>query len=80
MLPSVKLSTPGEPITVATKFITLSLCENGASEAPRYHEMIGMGVPEETQAMLTESPSRTVTVSFRFMVVGTPVANINRFY
>ena len=56
------------------KFIILSVCENGANEAPRYQEMVGMGLPEEKQAMLTESPSCTVTVSFRFMVVGTPAA------
>ena len=34
--------------------------------------MVGTGLPEEKQAMLTEPPSCTVTVSFRFMVVGTP--------
>ena len=74
MLPSVKLNTPGEPTTVAVKFITVSLCENGAGEAPRYQEMVGTGLPEELQAMLTESPSRTVTVPVRFLVVGTPGA------
>ena len=35
--------------------------------------MVGMGLPEETQAMLTESLSCTVTVPFRFMVVGISV-------
>ena len=75
MLPSVKLNTPGEePTTVAVKFITVSLCENGAGEVPKYHEMVGTGLPEETQAMLTESPSCTVTVAFKFMVVGAPGA------
>ena len=74
MLPSVKLNTPGEePITKAVKFCTVSLCENGANEPPRYQEMVGTGLPEEKQAMLTESPSCTVTVPFRFMVVGTSV-------
>ena len=33
--------------------------------------MVGTGLPEEKQAMLTESPSCTVTVPFRFIVVGT---------
>ena len=71
MLPSVKLNTP---TITAVKFITVSLCENGANEAPKYHEMIGTGLPVELQAMLTESPSCTVTVALRFMVVGAPVA------
>ena len=74
MLPSVKLNTLGkEPTTIAVKFITVSLCENGANEVPRYHEMVGTGLPEEKQAMLTESPSCTVTVPLRFMVVGVSV-------
>ena len=73
MLPSVKLNTLGEePTTVAVKFITVSLCENGAGEVPKYHEMVGTGLPEEKQVMLTESPSCTVTVAFKFMVVGAP--------
>ena len=73
MLPSVKLNTTGEdPTTIAVKFMTLSLCENGAGEVPRYHEMVGTGLPVELQAMLTDSPSCTVTVPFRFMVAGTP--------
>ena len=74
MLPSVKLNTPGKPTIIDVKFITVSLCENGASESPRYHEMVGTGLPEEKQVILTESPSCTVTVPFRFMVVGTPAA------
>ena len=75
MLPSVKVNTPGKPTIIDVKFITVSLCENGASESPRYHEMVGTGLPEEKQVTLTESPSCTVTVPFRFMVVGTPAAN-----
>ena len=78
MLPSVNLSSGGSLSLsrdrIASRFITLSLCENGAGEVPRYHEMVGTGLPEEAQAMLTESPSCTVTVPFRFMVVGTPAA------
>ena len=72
MLPSVKVNTPDKPTIIDVKFITVSLCENGASESPRYHEMVGTGLPEEKQAILTESPSCTVTVPFRFMVVGAP--------
>ena len=72
MLPSVKLNTPGEPTTKVVKFCTVSLCENGAGEVPRYHEMVGTGLPEEKQVMLTEPPSCTLTVPFRFMVVGAP--------
>ena len=72
MLPSVKVNTPGEPPLIDVKFVTVSLCENGASESPRYHEMVGTGLPEEKQVILTESPSCTVTVLFRFMVVGAP--------
>ena len=75
MLPFVKLNTLFGNITnVALKFFTSSLFENGANEVPWYHEMVGTGLPLEKQAMLTESPSRTVTVSFSFMVVGTPAA------
>ena len=72
MLPSVKISCllPGIPTNSALKSCTVSLCENGAGEAVRYQEMVGTGLPEEKQAMLTESPSCTVTVPFRFMVVG----------
>ena len=75
-LPSVNLSSGrsviGSRTIVASKFITLSLCENGGGDAPRYQEMVGMGLPEEKQAMSTESPSCTVTVPFRFMMVGAP--------
>ena len=76
MLPSVKLSIllPAGPVINVRKFCTASLCENGAGEVPRYHEMVGMGLPEEKQVMLTESPSCIVTVPFRFMVVGAPAA------
>ena len=75
MLPSVKISCllPTDPIITALKSCTVPLCENGAGEVPRYHEMVGTGLPEEKQAMLTESPSCTVTVPFRFMVVGVSV-------
>ena len=81
MLPSVKLNVrlPGDPVITALKFCTVSLCENGACEAPRYHEMVGTGLPEEKQVMLTESPSCTVTVAFRFMVVGTPATKCCSF-
>ena len=74
MLPSVKLNIRFEtiPTISARKFSTLLFCENGANEAPRYHEMVGTGLPEEKQAILTESPSCTVTVAFRFIVVGAP--------
>ena len=34
--------------------------------------MVGTGLPEEKQVMLTESPSCMVTVLFRFTVVGVP--------
>ena len=74
MLPSVKVNTPGKPPIIDVKFITVSLCENGANESPRYQVMVGTGLPEEEQVILTESPSCTVTVPFRFMVVGTPAA------
>ena len=76
MLPSVKAKTSfGDvPTNPALKFCTVSLCENGAGVVPRYQEMVGTGLPEETQVMLTESPSCTVTVPFRFMVVGTSAA------
>ena len=74
MLPSVKLSIllPGGPVITALKSCTVSSCENGVNESPRYQEMVGTGLPEEKQVMLTESPSCTVTVPFRFMVVGAP--------
>ena len=74
MLPSVKINCPLPNclIITALKLCTLSLCENGAGEVPRYHVMVGTGLPEEKQAMLTESSSCTVTVPFRFMVVGAP--------
>ena len=74
MLPSMKSTRllPVGPIITALKSCTVSLCENGGGEVPRYHEMVGTGLPEEKQAMLTESPSCTVTVPFRVMVVGAP--------
>ena len=74
MLPSVKLNIRFGtiPTISARKFSTLLFCENGAGEVPRYQEMVGIGLPEEKQVILTESPSCTVTVPFRFMVVGAP--------
>ena len=39
--------------------------------------MVGTGLPEETQTMLTESPSCTVTVPFRFMVAGATAVKYN---
>ena len=81
MLPSENLSIDrsviGSRTIVASKFCRLSLCGNGAGEPPRYHEMVGMGLPEEKQAMSTESPSCTVTVLFRFMAVGAPAVIYN---
>ena len=76
MLPSVKISCllPAGPTNSVLKLCTASFCENCANESPRYHEMVGTGLPEETQAMLTESPSCTVTVPFRFVVVGASAA------
>ena len=74
MLPSMKISCllPAGPVITALKVSTLSLCENGANEGPRFQEMVGTGLAEEKQAILTESPSCTMTVSFRFMVDGVP--------
>ena len=47
MLPSVNLNMllPAGPVITALKSCTLSFCENGANDAPRYHEMVGMGLP-----------------------------------
>ena len=75
MLPSVNLNIrlPAGPNISVWKSPKMSLCENGVNESPRYQEMVGLGLPEETQAMLTESPSCTVTVPFRSMVVGVSV-------
>ena len=74
MLPSVKRENPFGYITAtsALKCCITSVFGNGANEPPRYHKMVGVGLPEETQVTLTESPSCTVTVSFRFVVVGAP--------
>ena len=79
MLPSVKSSIMFglTPTISARKFSTLSYCENGAGEAPRYQEMVGTGLPVEIQMMLTESPSCILTVPFRFMIVGAPAAKYN---
>ena len=83
MLPSENLSTGrsviGSRTILASKFCTLALCENGAGEAPRYHKMVGTGLPVELQVMLIDSPSCIVTMPFRFMVAGTP-ADIINFY
>ena len=74
MLPIAKSSIiiEIEPTISARKSSTVSICRNGANEVPRYQEMVGTGLPEEKQAMLTKSPSCTVTVPFRFMMVGAP--------
>ena len=74
MLPIVKLNIllPDGPVISALKSCTVSFCKNGVNESPRYQEMVGTGLPEEKQVILTESPSCTVTVPFRFMVVGAP--------
>ena len=79
MLPIVRSSIRFglTPNISARKFFTVSLCENGAGEVPGYQEMVGTGLPEEKQAMLTESPSCTVTVAFKFMVVGAPAVKID---
>ena len=80
-LPSVKLSIllPDGPVISALKFCTLSFCENGAGKVPKYHEMVGMGLPVEVQAILTEPPSCTGTVAFRFIVVGAPATKYFSF-
>ena len=49
------------PVTLACKLFTVSLCGNGTTEVPRYHVMVGTGLPVEKQEILTESPSSTVT-------------------
>ena len=76
MLPSVKVKTSfgNAPTNPALKFCTPSPCENGANELPRYQVMVGTGLPEETQVMLTESPSCIVTVPFRLVVDGASAA------
>ena len=78
MLPSVKANCPIPVclVTTARNSSTLFQSGNGASESPRYHEMVGTGLPEEKQVMLTESPSCIVTVPSRLMVVGPPAANV----
>ena len=77
MLPFVTIAivVAPDPVTLVTKLFTVSLCGNGASEVPRYHVMVGTGVPVEKQEILTESPSSTVTSPVRFMVIGSPVFN-----
>ena len=64
-----------DPVTLVFKLFTVSLCENGATEVPRYHVMVGTGVPVEKQEILTESPSSTVTSLIRFMVIGSPACS-----
>ena len=63
------------PVIVACKSFIVSLCGNGATEVPRYHVMVGTGLPVEEQEILTESPSSTVTSPVRFMVTGRPAVN-----
>ena len=63
------------PVTLASKLFTVSLCGNGATEVPRYHVMVGTGLPVEKQEILTESPSSTVTSPVRFMVIGSAAFN-----
>ena len=76
-LPSVKLTTVLAPVpfTVASKSFTMSLCGDCAIEVPRYHVMVGTGLPVEKQEILTESPSIAVTSPVRFMVTGSPAFN-----
>ena len=59
-----------DPVTTACKSLIVSLCGNGATEVPRYHVMVGTGLPVEKQEILTESPSSTETSPVRFMVTG----------
>ena len=74
MLPFVTIAivVAPDPVTLVTKLFTVSLCGNGASEVPRYHVMVGTGVPVEKQEILTESPSSTVTSLLRIIVIGSP--------
>ena len=77
MLPFViiAIAVGPAPVTLASKSFTVSLCGNGATEVPRYHVMVGTGVPVEKQEIQTESPSSTVTSPVRFMVIGSPAFN-----
>ena len=65
----------GDPVIVDCKSLIVSLCGSGATEVPRYHVMVGTGLPVEKQEILTESPSSTVTSPVRFMVTGAPAVN-----
>ena len=78
MLPSVKANCPIPVclVTIARNSSILFQSGNGASESPRYHEMVGTGLPEEKQVMLTASPSCIVMVPSRLMVIGPPAANV----
>ena len=77
MLPfvTVAIVVAPDPVTLAFTLFTVSLCGNGATEVPRYHVMVGTGLPVEKQEMLTESPSSTVTSPVRFMVIGSSAFN-----
>ena len=63
------------PVTLACNSFTVSFCGNGATEVPRYHVMVGTGLPVEKQEILTEFPSSTVTSPVRFVVIGSPAFN-----
>ena len=64
-----------DPVILASKLFTVSFCGNSATEVPRYHVMVGTGLPVEKQEILTESPSSTVTSPVRFMVIGSSALN-----
>jgi len=77
MLPFVTITPVAglDPISLASKLITVSFCGNGATEVPRYHVMVGTGLPVEKQEILTSSPSSTVTSPIRFTVIGSAAFN-----
>ena len=77
MLPFVTIAIEfgGIPIILASNSFTVSFCGNGATEVPRYHVMVGTGLPVEKQEILTESPSSTVISPVRFMVIGSAAFN-----
>jgi len=77
MLPfvTIAIAVASDPVTLACKLFTVSFRGNDATEVPRYHVMVGTGLPVEKQEILTESPSSTVTSTVRFMVIGSPAVN-----
>ena len=77
MLPTViiGITVIPDPTNLASKLFTVLFCGNGATEVPRYHVMVGTGLPVEKQEILTESPSSTMTSPVRFMVIGSPAFN-----